>query len=566
MKASTSTHCTLRSGAELMIEALHQQGVKTVFGYPGGAIMPLYDQLPDSGIQHILVRHEQAAALAADAYGRVTGEPGVCLATSGPGATNLLTGIANAHLDSAPLVAITGQVPTTMMGTDAFQEVDIFGMSLPIVKHSFIIRDAASLPGILDEAFDIARSGRPGPVLVDIPKDICQQQVSTQQLHSPTPKEVRQSETSTVDAANLQACIDLISEAQRPLLYLGGGIRIANAHQALRQWLGTSGIPTVCTLQALGSLPKNNPAFLGMLGMHGSPAANKAVQSCDLLIVIGARFDDRATGFLAQFAPNAKVIHIDADRAEISKLRAADIHIVAPLTHVFRELMLPTLAISNWQQQCSEWRQESQPRYDAPGQHIYAPALLKRLSELAPEAIITCDVGQHQMWVAQHCAFLTPRHHLTSGGLGTMGYGLPAAIGAKLAKPDALVICVSGDGSFMMNIQELATLRRYQIDIRMILLDNSCLGMVRQWQELFFQQNYSEVDLSDNPDFCQVTQSFGIQAFSIHNRNHVEAGLHRLLNHQGPCLMHVPIDAKANVWPLVPPGCSNEEMMGETAL
>lgn len=550
-----------RSGAQLVIEALRRQGVHTLFGYPGGAIMPLYDLLPASGLRHILTRHEQAAALAADAFGRVSGQPGVCLATSGPGATNLLTGIANAFLDSAPLVAITGQVPSAVMGSDAFQEVDIFGMSLPVVKHSYILRDAAQIPAVIDEAFHLARSGRPGPVLVDLPKDVSLDRV-TPRPYSPLVDKA----APLPQAQNLAQAAELLAQAQRPLLYLGGGIRMADAVDAVRQWRADSGLPAVATLQGLGCLPGNDPDFLGMLGMHGAPAANKAVQECDLLIVVGARFDDRATGKLDLFAPKAAVIHIDIDAAEISKLRQAQVGLVGEIAPILATLPAQTGDIAAWRQQCRHWRQQHAARYDAPGEDVYAPALLRHLSSLAPDAIIACDVGQHQMWVAQHCQFQHPRQHLTSGGLGTMGYGLPAAIGAKLAAPEKTVVCISGDGSIMMNIQELATLRRYGIDVRIILLDNSSLGMVRQWQELFFDQNYSEIDLSDNPDFATLAQAFGIEAFRIERREQVGAGLTRLLQARGPTLMHVPINPRANVWPLVPPGHSNAQMLGEHAL
>ncbi|GAB4194497.1 MAG: acetolactate synthase 2 catalytic subunit [Wenzhouxiangellaceae bacterium] len=558
---STGKSATSPNGAQLLIDSLKRQGVSTVFGYPGGAIMPLYDLLPGSGIRHILTRHEQAAALAADAYGRVTGEPGVCMATSGPGATNLITGIANAFLDSSPLVAITGQVATSMMGTDAFQEVDIFGMTMPVVKHSYIIRDAAQVPAIVDEAFDLARSGRPGPVLVDLPKDV-----------SLTPCQPRPyapaTNTASAEpaAAAIDAAVALLEQARRPVAYIGGGVRIADAVDALRQWLGDSGIPVVSTLQGLGCVTSDHPDCLGMLGMHGNPAANKAVQSADLLIVIGARFDDRATGKLDLFAPDAAVLHIDADPAEISKLRIAQAALTGDLHGILQALPPAPPAPAQWRQQCHEWRRLHAPRYDAPGDDIYAPALLKRLTELDDDLLLACDVGQHQMWVAQHCHISHPRRHLTSGGLGTMGFGLPAAIGAKLAAPQQRVVCITGDGSIMMNLQELATLRRYGIDIRIILLDNSALGMVRQWQELFFDGNYSEIDLSDNPDFTQVAQAFGINAFHINRRDQVEQGLQRLLHADGPTLMHVSINPRANVWPLVPPGQSNAQMMGEHAL
>ena len=543
------------SGARLVVEALERQGVKHVFGYPGGAIMPVYDALTGSSLKHILVRHEQAAALAADAYGRVTGKPGVCLATSGPGATNLVTGIANAFLDSVPMVAITGQVASPLMGTDAFQEVDIFGITLPIVKHSFLIRNTADIPRIFAEAFRIATSGRPGPVLIDLPKDMS---VITA---SPEPFELPPEEEVELDEGAIAVANAFIASAESPVLYFGGGVPIAKAERALREFAKRSGIPAVATLKALGAIPTDEPNFLGMLGMHGTRAANMAIDNCDLLICVGARFDDRATGKLDSFAPRAKVIHIDGDPAEIGKLRVPEVAIAGDLSAILDSLTAKP-SIAEWARQCRAQKEMWAARYDAPGAGVYAPALLKELSEAAGDkAIFTCDVGQHQMWVAQHCRFIRPQAHLTSGGLGTMGYGVPAGMGAILAEPDATVITISGDGSFMMNVQELATLRRYRLPLKIVLIDNSPLGMVRQWQELFFEENFSEIDLSDNPDFSEVAHSFGIEAFTIDHRSQVSGAIERLLGTSGPILMHVRIDPRENVWPLVPPNSSNVQMM-----
>jgi len=543
------------SGARLVVQALEREGVTHVFGYPGGAIMPVYDALTGSSLQHILVRHEQAAALAADAYGRVTGRPGVCIATSGPGATNLVTGIANAFLDSVPMVAITGQVASPLMGTDAFQEVDIFGITLPIVKHSFLIRRTADIPRVFAEAFRIACSGRPGPVLIDLPKDVGVLSAL------PEPFELPEESPEHLDEAAIEAANALIADASAPVLYFGGGVAIARAERALREFAERSGIPAVATLKGLGSIPTDAPHFLGMLGMHGTRAANIAIDNCDLLICVGARFDDRATGKLDSFAPNAKVVHIDADPAEIGKLRAADVGVVGDMTAILERLTAQP-DVAGWAKQCQAQKKLWAARYDAPGAGIYAPALLKQLSEAAGDkAIFTCDVGQHQMWVAQHCRFSRPQAHLTSGGLGTMGYGIPAGVGAVLAEPGATVITVSGDGSFMMNVQELATIRRYRLPLKIVLIDNSQLGMVRQWQELFFEENFSEIDLSDNPDFAEVAHSFGIEAFTIDHRSQVGGAIKRLLGTDGPILCHVRIDPRENVWPLVPPNSSNVQML-----
>ena len=554
-QASQSADPAPTSGARLVVEALEREGVKHVFGYPGGAIMPVYDALTGSSLQHILVRHEQAAALAADAYGRVTGQPGVCIATSGPGATNLVTGIANAFLDSVPMVAITGQVASPLIGTDAFQEVDIFGITLPIVKHSFLIRDTADIPRIFAEAFEIARSGRPGPVLIDLPKDVG--------VSAAVPVKFTQAKAPArpLDDQAIMTANALIATSLSPVIYFGGGVGIARAEHALRAFTERSGIPAVATLKGLGALPTDHQNFIGMLGMHGSRAANVAIDNCDLLICIGARFDDRATGKLDSFAASAKVIHIDGDPAEIGKLRVADAGIAGDIAQILDKLVaIP--ALSDWAEQCRAQKHIWAPRYDAPGQGIYAPALLKKLSEAAGDkAIFTCDVGQHQMWVAQHCHFARPQAHLTSGGLGTMGYGVPAGVGAVLADPDATVITVSGDGSFMMNVQELATIRRYRLPLKIVLIDNSQLGMVRQWQELFFDENFSEIDLSDNPDFSEVAHSFGIEAFTIDHRSQVDEAIRRLLGTSGPILCHVRINPRENVWPLVPPNSSNVQML-----
>ncbi|MBL8538691.1 MAG: acetolactate synthase 2 catalytic subunit [Hyphomonadaceae bacterium] len=545
------------TGARLVVQALEREGVEVVFGYPGGAIMPVYDALTQARFRHILVRHEQAAAFAADAYARVTGKAGVCLATSGPGATNLITGIANAMMDSAPLVAITGNVASPLMGTDAFQEIDILGVTLPIVKHSWIVRDPADIPSIFAEAFHVAQSGRPGPVLIDLPKDVQFASVRAPRM----PRRVALY-AAAADPAQIRRAESAISAAKKPLLYAGGGVRIARATGQVRDFVRRTGIPAVSTLQAQGVIPNDWPESLGMLGMHGTRAANQAVQECDLLIVLGARFDDRATGALAKFAPNARVIHIDVDAAEIGKLRDAHIPISGDMSAVLAAMNPRPPAIADWAETCHAAAIEHAYRYDAPGEGVYAPALLKELSERAGEAFVAaCDVGQHQMWAAQHCRFSDPRAHLTSGGLGAMGYGLPAGIGAKLAQPDAHVCTITGDGSFAMNIQELATLKRYNIPLKIVLLDNSMLGLVRQWQELFFDRNFSEVDLSDNPDFVAVAQAFGVDAFRISRREEVSAGIERLLAADGPCLAHVIIDPMANVWPLVPPGKSNAEMM-----
>ncbi len=548
------------NGARILIKALETEGVKTIFGYPGGAIMPVYDALVGSGLKHVLVRHEQAAAHAAEGYARASGEVGVCFATSGPGATNLITGLANAFLDSVPVVAVTGQVAAPLMGTDAFQEVDIFGISMPVVKHSFIVRDTAELSATVREAFKLARSGRPGPVLIDLPKDIALADLEVDESHfsgmerEPDPRP---------EARQLNLAREMLAASSKPIVYAGGGIRIAGATEQLRAFVEATGIPVVTTLHGIGSVPGEHELCLGMIGMHGTRASNLSVQECDLLIAVGARFDDRVTGKLDQFAPHARVIHLDGDPSEVSKLREADCPVVGDIKTSLNFLHME-MSIEPWVKECLQKKAEHQFKYDAPGEFIYAPALLKELSAVKDRNMhICCDVGQHQMWVAQHCKFDDPKKHISSGGLGTMGFGLPAAIGVQFANPDSLVVAVSGDGSLMMNIQELATLKRYKLPVKIVLFDNQALGMVRQWQELFFNENYSEVDLSDNPDFKELAKAFGIEAIQIKTREEVPGALEKIQNEPGPLLVHVLIDPKENVWPLVPPGKANSEMLEE---
>ena len=558
------------NGARWLAQALAAEGVDTLFGYPGGTIMPFYDALHGSDLKHILVRHEQGAAFAANGYARASGRVGVCVATSGPGASNLVTGIADAMLDSVPMVCITGQVATSLMGTDAFQELDVFGMTLPIVKHSFLARSVDDLPRMLGEAFRLARSGRPGPVLIDLPKDVQNADASHLPAHTPLPTDA----VPAAPDASYHEAAALIAHARKPLVYGGGGISLGGAVESFRAFVEGSQIPAVLTLKGLGALPADHALNLGMLGMHGNRAANLSVQECDLLIVVGARFDDRATGKLAEFAPNARVVHMDLDACEIGKLRHADAGVRGCLR---RSLDALTPAITAqlqgrnggarraWRDTCLQRKRECAPRYDAPGETVYAPALLRALSERAPQAVVACDVGQHQMWVAQHWRFDDPRKHLTSGGLGVMGFGVPAALGAQLENPDATVICVSGDGSFLMNVQELATIARYRLPVKIVLLDNQALGMVRQWQELFFERRYSEIDLSDNPDFCAIAAAFGIKAMYVDRADSVEEALTYMLDTPGPVLLHVAIDQAANVWPLVPPNHNNAQMLDPEA-
>ncbi len=544
-------------GAQFIVKALEAEGVDTVFGYPGGAIMPFYDAIVGASFKHILVRHEQGAAFAANGYARATGRVGVCVATSGPGATNLVTGIADAFMDSVPIVCITGQVRSHLIGTDAFQETDIFGITFPIVKHSWLVRNASELPEVMRDAFRLARSGRPGPVLVDVPRDV-QEKEGDYRLLSPAPEE----RPPAPPREEIERAARLLRESRRPLVYAGGGVGMAGALEEFRGFVRATRIPVIHTLKGLGGVPFDHELFLGMMGMHGFKTSNIAVQDCDLLLCIGARFDDRATGKLSEFAAGARVIHMDADAAEVGKLRKADVPLVGDIRVPLRELSFPLPGIDDWRRACVENRKAYAWNYNAPTEGVYVPAMLKELSERADEkTIITCDVGQHQMWVAQHYGFRRPELHLTSGGAGAMGFGLPAAIGAQLGRPDCRVICVSGDGSIMMNIQEMATLKRYGIPVKILLVDNQALGMVRQWQELFFSKKYSEIDLSDNPDFVRLAEAFGIPAFFVREKKEVPGAIDRLLNEPGPLLAHVWIEQAANVWPLVPPGANNATMM-----
>ncbi|KZN64100.1 acetolactate synthase 2 catalytic subunit [Pseudoalteromonas luteoviolacea] len=545
------------TGAQMVIDILVKQGVTDVFGYPGGAIMPIYDALYGAPLKHYLTRHEQGAGFAAVGYARSTGKLGVCFATSGPGATNLVTSLADAMMDSVPLLAITGQVPTAAIGSDAFQEVDVLGMSLSCTKHSFMVERVEDLAEVLQQAMHIATSGRPGPVLVDIPKDIQQGQVPY------TPWLADTQDCDVCSMQELDAANTLLNNAKRPIAYVGGGVQSADAQDELMAFLARTQMPAVSTLKALGSVLPEYEYELGMLGMHGTKAANIAVQECDLLVCIGARFDDRVTGNLAKFAAKAQVIHLDIDAAEVGKRKPAAASLIADLKVSLPQLE-GSLTAEEWREHVSQMKRDYAWRYDYPGEKVFAPYLLNKLSRDMPkQTVVCCDVGQHQMWVAQHMKFDHPSNHLSSGGAGTMGFGLPAAIGAQIARPQDTVITVSGDGSIMMNIQELATIRRNNLPVKIVILDNQRLGMVRQWQELFFAGRYSETNLSDNPDFVQLAAVFGIPGQTITHASEVDEAIDNLVSSEGPYILHACIDDKENVWPLVPPGAANDEMITE---
>lgn len=547
------------NGARLVTECLKAHDVDVVFGYPGGAIMPVYDAIYDSGLEHLLCRNEQGAAMAAIGYARASGKTGVCIATSGPGATNLITGLGDALMDSIPVVAITGQVASPLIGTDAFQEADVLGLSLACTKHSFIVQSIDELPEIIAKAFQIAQSGRPGPVLIDIPKDVQFAETNLQPFTIPVEK------PTALDPAELEKAVELLKNAKRPVVYVGGGVGMANAVPALREFLATTEIPSISTLKGLGAILPETPYYMGMIGMHGTKAANLATQESDLLLVFGARFDDRVTGKLDTFAPHAKVIHCDIDVAELGKLRRPDVALRGDLSEVFRALAMK-LDLADWHKEINKLKQDFDFRYaENQGKQPINPWwLLNTVSnQKAKNAIVVTDVGQHQMWSAQHMKHYAPENFITSAGFGSMGFGLPAAIGAQKVRPNDDVILITGDGSLMMNVQELGTIKRGKTPVKIILLDNQRLGMVRQWQTLFFQARHSNTILDDNPDFVTLASAFDIKGERIQSGEEVQAALDRLFQAEGAYLLHICIPAEENVWPLVPPNACNVDMLEE---
>lgn len=551
------------SGAEIIVRLLERQGIRTVAGIPGGPILPFYDALSRSTrIHHVLARHEQGAGFMAQGMARVTGQPAVCIASSGPGATNLLTAIADAKLDSIPLVAITGQVPQALIGTDAFQEVDTYGLSLPITKHNFLVSSAAELLEVLPRAFEIAASGRPGPVLVDVPKDVQSERISITDWPAPGTRSI----PSPAPLAQLQAAADLINGAEKPILYLGGGVVAGGAASLAVQLAEQAELPTVMTLMALGAMPVDHRLSLRMLGMHGARSTNLALDECDLLIAVGARFDDRATGQVAQFCPGARIVHIDIDPAELHKIKTAHVGITGDTAQVLQAL-LPLVEARQrpaWLARIDQLESEHpfplpEDSHD-PRSHF---GLIRTVAAcLDDEAIIATDVGQHQMWVAQAYPLRRPRQWLTSGGLGTMGFGLPAAIGAALAEPRRTVVCFTGDGSILMNIQELVTAAQEDANVKIIVMDNASLGLVHQQQTLFYKERVYASRFQAVPDFVQVARGCGIKAVDLDRSANPCADLLQALSSHGPCLIHVSIDLANKVWPMVPPGAANRDMIG----
>jgi len=540
---------------------LERQGIDTIPGIPGGANLPLYDALRDSAIRHVLARHEQGAGFIAQGMARVTGRPAVCFGTSGPGVTNLLTAIADAKLDSIPLVAVTGQVPRAMIGTDAFQEIDTYGLTVPITKHNYLVRSAAELLDVVPDAFRVASSGRSGPVVIDVPKDVQNETIWVDRLPDPG----RPDPPPAFHADAIAAAATLIDQAMRPILLVGAGVIASGASDVLRRIADKASIPVASTLLGLGAMPDGHPLAIGMVGMHAARYTNLLLDECDLLVALGIRFDDRATGKAAEFCPRAKIVHVDIDASELGKIKRPDVAIEADVGAALRALepLLRPAARPTWTGRLAHLRDMhplAMPGADDPLQPY---GIIRRTAALAgPDVLVTSDVGQHQMWVAQAFPFTRPRQWLTSGGLGTMGFGLPAAIGAALASPDRPVVCFTGDGSLLMNLQELATAAEEQVAVKVILLNNARLGLVRQQQELFYGGRYHASTFHAEPDFAAIARGFGVRAYDLGVCGDAEETLARALTEPGPVLVNVPIAADENVYPMVPPGAANREMIG----
>ena len=556
----------IKTGSQILVDALIREGAEYVFGIPGGAVLPLFDALFDSSIKFILTRHEQGAGHAADGYARATGKVGVCLATSGPGATNLTTAIATAYMDSIPIVAITGQVKTFLIGNDAFQEADIIGITRPITKHSYLVKDIKDLARIVKEAFFIANTGRRGPVLIDLPVDVtmekCEEVIPTVvDLPGYKPRyegNIRQ----------IMIAAEAINSSRQPVVYTGGGIIASECSKDLLEFAEKGNLPVTTTLMGLGGFPETHHLSLGMLGMHGTAYANFAVTESDVLVAIGARFDDRITGKIDEFAPNAKIIHVDIDPASISKSIRVDIPVVGDAKNILQELNkhIHFVERKEWLDKIKYWKEKNPLSYNNSGNVIKPQYVIEQICDAAKgNAIITTEVGQNQMWAAQYFTFTQPRTFLSSGGLGTMGYGFPAAIGAQLGCPDKLVVDIAGDGSIQMNIQELSTVARLNIPVKIAILNNGYLGMVRQWQELFYNKRYSSVNLNGNPDFVKLAEAYGAKGFLVEKKEDVRPTIEKAFSIKGPVIMDFRIDPNENVFPMVPAGQAIHRMIGTMA-
>lgn len=550
------------NGAKALIKCLEKEGVDTLFGYPGGQIIPFYNELYDSDLRHILVRHEQASAHAADGYARATGKTGVCVSTSGPGATNLVTGIATAYMDSVPIVALTGQVPRSLIGNDAFQEADITGITQPITKHNYLVQDPQEIPRIVKEAFHIASTGRPGPVLIDLPKDVQNIEID---LQYPDKVELRgYKPTYKGNTQQIKRAAEEIANSCRPIIYAGGGVISSNASAELIELAETILAPVTTTLMGISSIPTEHPLYVGMLGMHGCKYANYAIQESDLIIAVGARFDDRVTGKVESFAPNARIIHIDVDPAEISKNVKVHIPIVGDAKQVLKSLIkyIKRCNSAEWIEKINHWKKEYPLGYIQMSPDVIMPQfVVKQISEACKDAIIVTEVGQHQMWAAQYFNYSTPRTFLTSGGLGTMGYGFPAAMGAKVGRPDKTVINISGDGSFQMNSQELATVVQNDIPVVTVILNNGYLGMVRQWQELFYDRRYSCTCIKGSVDFVKLAEAYGALGLRAEKPSEVRPAIEEAVRSGRPAVVDVIVECEANVYPMVPAGAAINEII-----
>ena len=552
------------NGAKALIKCMEKEGVDTLFGYPGGQIIPFYNELYDSNMRHILVRHEQAAAHAADGYARATGKTGVCVSTSGPGATNLVTGIATAYMDSVPIVALTGQVPTSMIGNDAFQEADITGITQPITKHNYLVQDAKELPRIVKEAFHIASTGRPGPVLIDLPKDVQNTEID---FYYPEKVEMRgYKPTYKGNIQQIKRAAEEILNSSMPIIYAGGGVIISNSSCELVELAETINAPVTTTLMGISSIPTDHPLYVGMLGMHGSKYANYAIQESDLIIAVGARFDDRVTGKLESFAPNARVIHIDVDPAEISKNVKVHIPIVGDAKQVLKSLNKYVKRCNSgaWIEKINKWKKEYPLAYKQMSPDVVMPQfVIEQISKVCNDAIIVTEVGQHQMWAAQYFNYRKPRTFITSGGLGTMGYGFPAAMGAKVGRPDKTVIDIAGDGSFQMNSQELATVVQNEIPVVVVILNNGYLGMVRQWQELFYERRYSCTFIKGSVDFVKLAEAYGALGLRAERPSEVGPAIEEAVRSGRPAVVDVIVECEANVYPMVPTGAAINEILDQ---